>query len=164
MAGGAATGDAGHRPACASITAASRSEGRTVPSDVEQQSRGGHVHQQRRAAEGDERQRHAGDRQHADDRADVDERLDDDPRGDAGGQQHAEPVGRAQRRPDAEHAEGDEQRDDQEGADQTELLADDGEDEVGVGVGQEAPLGAARAQADADQPAVAEPTSDWMVW
>ena len=39
-------------------------------------------------------------------------------------------------------------REHEQGADQPQLLADDGEDEVGVGVGQEAPLGPAGAQAD----------------
>ena len=81
------------------------------------------------------------------------------------GQQHAEAVGGAQGGADAEDAERDEQADDHDGADQAELLADDGEDEVGVGVGQEAPLGPAGAEARRrSSPPEARPTSDWMVW
>ena len=88
----------------------------------------------------------------------------DDPGGDARGEQRAEAVGRPQRGPHAEHREGDEQADDEQRADQAELLTDDGEDEVGVGVGQEAPLGPAGAQADAGTPPSRGRPSDWMVW
>ena len=45
----------------------------------------------------------------------------------------------------------------QEAADQAELLADDGEDEVGVGLGQEAPLGPGVAEADAAEPTGRDP-------
>ena len=52
--------------------------------------------------------------------------------------------------------EGDEQSDDGERAEQAELLADDGEDEVGVGLGEEAPLGPALAESGAEQAAVGD--------
>ena len=101
-------------------------------------------------------QRHAGDRQGAGDGADVDDGLADDPAGDPGGQQGTEPVGGPQRRPHAEHGQGAEEDQHQGAADQPELLADDGEDEVGVGVGEEQPLGPAGAETDARPPAAAE--------
>ena len=92
----------------------------------------------------------------ADDRADVDHRLADDPHRGAGGDERTEPVGRAQRGARAEDAERDEQPDHEEAPDEPELLADDGEDEVGVRVGQEVPLRPAGAEADAGQAAAPE--------
>src|SRR5205807_2415817 len=106
-----------------------------------------HGDHQRRAAKGDERQGHAGDRKDADDGADVDESLADDPRRDAGRQEGTETVGRLEGGAHPEDGEGGEEGDDEQGAEQPQLLADDGEDEVGVGVGQEAPLGPAGTEA-----------------
>ena len=80
----------------------------------------------------------------ADDRAEVDRGLADDPRGHTGGEQHAEPVGRAPRDAEPDEAEPGEQREHEQAPDQAELLADDREDEVGVRVRQEQPLRAAR--------------------
>ena len=75
-----------------------------------------------------------------DHRADVDDRLGDDPGHQADGEQAAEAVRCPGRRPQAEPGEGAEEGEHGEGADQAQLLADDREDEVGVGVGQVAPL------------------------
>src|SRR5581483_7900168 len=75
------------------------------------------------------------------------------PRRDADGHEAAERVLGPQRDADAEEPERDEQADDEGGAEQTELLGDDREDEVGVRVGQEPEFGARRAEADAEQPA-----------
>ena len=127
-----------------------------VPGHVQQHAGGGQQHQHARPAEGDQRQRHPGDRQHAHHRADVDQRLDDDPDGDPGGQVAAERVGGALGDPDAGVGEGDEQQQDREGAEQAELLADDGEDEVGVGVGHIGPLLPPGPQPDPEQPPGAE--------
>ena len=123
-----------------------RSTSARLSGDVQEQSDAGHGDHERRAAERDERQRHTGDGQHADHGADVHEGLDQDPRRDAGGEEHAVVVGGPQRGADAGHAERHEQGDHQDGADEPELLGDDGEDEVGVGERQEAPLGPALAQ------------------
>ena len=54
-----------------------------------------------------------------DDRAEVDRRLPDDPRGDARGEQHAEPVGRAARDAEPDQPERGEQREHEQAADQT---------------------------------------------
>src|SRR5205807_5765270 len=94
-----------------------------------------HGDHQGRAAEGDERQRHAGDGEHPDHRPDVDEGLANDPRRDAGGEESAEAIGGLEGSAHAEDCEGSEQADHEEGADEAQLLTDDGEDEVGVGVG-----------------------------
>ena len=97
-----------------------------------------------------------GDREQPDDRADVDHGLPDDAHRDPGGEQRAEAVGGAQRHPDPEDREADEERDHEQPADQPELLADDREDEVGVRVREEVPLRPARAEADAGEPAAAD--------
>ena len=60
------------------------------------------------------------------------------------GQQAAEPVGGPGGRPEPVPGQGEEQAQDDDGADQAELLAHHREDEVGVGVGQGPPLLAAR--------------------
>ena len=64
--GGPAAGDDGVDTACASVAGG-------CAADVAEDAGRRHVGQHRRAAEADERQRHAGDRQDADDRADVHE-------------------------------------------------------------------------------------------
>src|SRR5207247_5079843 len=81
-------------------------------------------------------------------RPDIDDGLADQPTGDPGGQQRAGPGGGPAPGPDAQHGQGPEKQEHQGAADEAELLADDGEDEVGVGVGQEHPLGPAGPEAD----------------
>ena len=77
--------------------------------------------------------------------------------GDPRRQQRAERVGRPERRPDAQVAEGEEQHDHEPGAQQAELLADDREDEVVRRVGQEQAAGeAALAEARPDEAAERE--------
>ena len=58
--------------------------------------------------------------------AEVDDDLQAEPGRDAGREQAAERVGRTQRDPDARIEEHAERREHEQGADQTELLADDG--------------------------------------
>ncbi len=70
--------------------------------------------------------------------------------------EHAERIGRAAGDAEADETERREQREHQDASDETELLADDREDEVGVGVGEEHPLGATRAEPDAAHAAAAE--------
>ena len=65
-------------------------------------------------------------------------------------------IGRAARDAEADEPEPGEQREHEQAADEAELLADDREDEVGVRVGQEQPLRAARAEADAVHATAAE--------
>ena len=124
--------------------------------DVGEDAGAEHRDHERRAADRQERQRDARHGQQPDDRADVDHGLPDDPRGDAGGEQHAEAIGRALRDPEADEPEAGEQPEHEQAADEAELLADDREDEVGVRVREEQPLGAARAEPDAVHAAAPE--------
>ena len=113
-------------------------------------------HDERRAAERQQGQRHARDREEPRDGAQVDDRLQADPGRDAGREQPAERVGRLHRDPDArveQHPEGDHH---DEGAHEAELLADDREDEVAVRVRQVVPLLPAGAEADAEPSARSE--------
>ena len=119
-------------------TAARRSLGllgvasRGVVGDAQEQGEEHVVGDQRRAAVGDERQGDAGERQQPGDAADDDERLHAEQRGEPGGEQLLErrlgPHGDAQAGADQQQ-EGDEHGG---GAEQAELLADGGEDEVGL--------------------------------
>ena len=97
-------------------------------------------HQERRPAVGDERQGDALRGQRADGDADVDERLEPDPRRDPERHQATEDIGSPHRDRAAGDGEHQEQRDHEHGADEAELLADHGQDEIGVGLGEEAPL------------------------
>src|SRR5690349_15168239 len=96
--------------------------------DIEQDPRRQHRHEQRRAAERDERQRQALGGQESRDGAQVDERLDGEEHRDPQGEVRAERVGRAQAHaPAAPHEHG-QQPDDGDGAHEAELFADDRED------------------------------------
>ena len=90
-----------------------------------------------RAAVAHERKRDPGQRDDADDAADDDERLQHEAEGEADGEQLREAVLGDHR--DAEAAQREHHVDEQEGgdADQPELLAERGEDEVGLEVGDE---------------------------
>src|SRR5206468_6526626 len=73
-------------------------------------------------------------RQQPEHHADVEERLNRDHRGEAERQERAEPIGSARRRaqpPPRDHAEAGE---DDRRADKPQLLADDGVDEVRLGI------------------------------
>ena len=72
-------------------------------------------------------------------------------------EQRAEAVGRLRGRPDPEPHEAAEEDEHQSGPDDAELLADDREDEVGVRVGQEAPLCLPAAEPGAEEVARPEP-------
>src|SRR5215218_3862827 len=134
----------------------------TVPShvDILQQTDGQEGGDQRRPAVGDERQRDPGDGHDADGHADVDEGLEGQHGHHPGGQEGAEGVaghgGDAQSPPQ----EQPEQQQQDHGAGEAELLADHGEDEVGLLLGNvlEVGLGAVQvalagdaARADGDQ-------------
>jgi len=107
----------------------------TVVGDVVEQSHRGQLGDQRRAAVGEEGQRDSRDRPPTDDRRDVDQRLDSDPRRDAHGDESVNRVRALLGDTNGREQEGDEERDHQQGADEAEFLADDGEDEVGVRIG-----------------------------
>ena len=96
--------------------------------------------QQRRPTVGHQRERDADHRQQGEHHADVDHHLHGEPDRDAGRHVAHERVLGAQRDPDPGVGDGQEEREHQQGADQAELLAEHGEDEVGVGLGQGAPL------------------------
>ena len=108
---------------------------RRVVGDAQQQRDQDVVRDERRAAVGDERQRHAGERQHAGDPRHDDERLDADQHRETGGEEPLEGHLGAQR--DAQPGADDQEVGDEHagGTDEAELLADGGEDEVGLGVG-----------------------------
>ncbi len=113
-------------------------------------------HDQRRRAGRDERERDAGERREPEDGVDVEQGLAQDQRGDAGGEQLGVAVARGLRGPQpgvGDHAvEGEQAADPGE----PELLADDGEDEVRVGLGQVEDLLHGLAGAEPEQPARAD--------
>src|SRR6202022_3133968 len=80
-------------------------------------------------------------------------RLEDEPRRDAGGKQCPGRVRRAERDPYTAVADDEEQDDHHEGPREPELVAEHGEDRVGVRRGQEAEFLAARPQPLTEQPA-----------
>ena len=127
-----------------------------VPGDVRHDAHREHRDHERRAADREERQRDARHGQHTDDRAEVDRSLPDDPRGDTGGEEHAEGIGRTARDAEPDEPEPGEQPEHEQAADEPDLFADDREDEVGVRVREEEPLGAARTEADAVDAAAAD--------
>ena len=90
----------------------------------------------RRSADGDERERDAGDRRDPDRHADVHEHLEEEREHDPRGDDRAEQVARA--RDDLEPAPDDEQVEQQQdrGAEETALLGERGEGEVGRVLGQ----------------------------
>ena len=87
-----------------------------------------------------ERERHAGDRQQSRHGAEVHEGLQPDPARDPGREEAAERIGCVDGDPDTRVEQQPEQGEDRERADQPELLAQHGEHEVAVGVGQVVPL------------------------
>ena len=115
--------------------------GASLASDVQEETSRRHGGDQCRSTERHERQRQPRDGKQADDGADVDDRLHEHPDRHARGDQHAEAIGRAAGRLQAEDPEREEQGHDDEAPDEAELLSDDREDEVGVRLRQEAPLG-----------------------
>src|ERR1019366_2711531 len=117
----------------------------------------GQVHHQGGAPVADEGERDAGGRDQHGHRGDVDEGLYADPGGDPAGEQRPEAVGSAQRRPDpppGQKGEGEHQR---PRSDQAQLLADDREDEVGVGLGEPGVLQNGVAQPDPGETAPPQP-------
>ena len=127
-----------------------------VARDAEQHADRGHHHDQRRAAVADEGQRDAGERDRARDAADVDQGLEGDPADDAHRQVAAEVVAGVHGDAEAAVDEIGEEADDDHGADEARLLADDREDAVGVGAGDVEELLAADAEAEALRAAAAE--------
>ena len=109
-----------------------------------------------RPARGHQRQRDAGDGQEPDHVTDVDGRLGDEPDRQRR-RHHADPrVGVAGGDPQADVGQRREQPDDRDRAEEPQLLADDREDEVVVGVRQVAPLRPALPEARPEDPAVGE--------
>ena len=118
--------------------------------EADEQAEGDQRGHQRGAAVGHQRQRDADDGQQGQHHADVDDHLAEQPDHDAEGRVAHERVGGLAGDPDRGVGDGEEQRDHQQGADQAELLAEHGEDEVGVRLGQVAPLLLAGADALAE--------------
>ncbi len=104
--------------------------------DVEQDAGRDRVHEQRRAAEAEEREREALGRQDGERDREVHQRLRAEHRGDAEREIGAVVVGRAERRTYAARGEREVHDAEREDADEAELLADDRSDEVVVRLGQ----------------------------
>ena len=104
--------------------------------DVQQDTRREERHEERRASEGDEGQRQPLGRQRPRHHAEIHEGLGREHDGQPERQVAAEGVRRAQPDPQAPPHEEHEERHHDHGARQPQLLADDGEDEIGVGLRQ----------------------------
>ena len=110
------------------------------------------MHQAVKAFRANQRQGNAGDRQQPEHDGEVDQPLNHEPAGHAAGRVQAERVVGTACDPDSGVPEDPEQRQHHQAAEQTELLAEHGEDEVGVGLGQAAPLLTTAAQSDPPPP------------
>ena len=126
---------------------------RLVAGEADEEPEGDQGRHQRGAAVGDQWQRDADDGQQGQHHADVDDHLAHQPDGDAGGHVAHERVGGVDRQPDGGVRDRPEQREHQQRPDQAELLAEHREDEVGVRLGQVAPLLLARGEALAEDAA-----------
>ena len=133
-----------------------RQVARAARGDVQQQPHRRQQDEQAARTRRDERQRHAGQRRDAEHRAGVQQRLAEDQAGQARRQQLLVARGGGLR--DAQARVGDHPVEQQQPADpgDAELLADDGEDEVRVRLGQIEDLLHRFAEADAEEPAGAE--------
>ena len=105
---------------------------------------------------GHQRQLQAGHRKQPDDVADVDHGLTEHPARGTCGQQTQERIHRTHGDAQAGVDEEAEQTDDRQAADHPEFLADDGEDEVVVRVGEVTPLRAALSEPATEQSAVGQ--------
>src|SRR4051794_30222366 len=124
--------------------------------DVQQQPHAGEQHDQRRGAGRDERQRHAGEWREAEHGIDVEQGLAQDQRGHAGGEQLGVGALGLAGGPQAGVPDHAVQAQHGQDADQAELLADDGENEVGVGLGKVGGLLDGSAEAMAEKAAGAD--------
>ena len=123
---------------------------------VEEQPHRPHQHHQVARAVRDERQRHAGERHQPEHGEEVQCCLAQDQRRDAGGEQLRVAVAGELRHPQSGVADHAVQAQQPEDAEQPELLADDSQDHVGVRLGQVEDLLHRLAQADPEEPAVAD--------
>src|SRR5205823_4032699 len=123
---------------------------------IQQDSDGNQTGDQRRAAVAHQRQRQSLRRQQAQRDADVDQRLDADQQRESQRRVKLEAPVRVTRDAEAAPHQEREQREQPERADEAELLADDGEDEVGVRLGEEKEFLPAVADAEAAQSAGAD--------
>src|SRR5260221_4319016 len=131
--------------------------GIAVDIDADQQAEAEHDGQHRRAAIGDQRQRHSEHRDETHHDRGLDEDMEKEIDGDAEAEQPAEMAAAAQR--DGEAVDEDQRIKSEQGdaADETELLGQHGEDEVGLLLGQEVEMALRAVQeALAEEPARAE--------
>src|SRR6202171_3734132 len=141
-----ATASAGNRcppvppPAINSLICSPQRRSCATPGDEKQNTTRRKLGRHRRPAVAEERQRYSRDGQGVGHRRHVQQRFKADPRRDRSSEPDAEAVRRAQRRAVAPQAEKQETEHHQGGADEAGLLAEDGEDEVGVGFRQPAVL------------------------
>src|SRR5207249_213337 len=123
---------------------------RAVAGDAQQDPDRGQRRGERGAPVAEKRQGHARDRKRVGDRRHAEQRLEGHPRGDRGSERPPEPVRRTQRRAITADAEPQEAEHHQRRPAQTGLLADDGEDEVGVRLREPAVLLDRVSDADAE--------------
>src|SRR6266498_5823247 len=119
--------------------------------DVKEDSDGDELDNETRAAVGHEREWNSGQRREAEDGGEVDPGLTADERGQARGEPLAERITALERRLQAGPREEDVGEEHGGGSDEAELLADDGEDHVGVRLGQVVDLLHALPQALAEE-------------
>src|SRR5918992_4871846 len=120
----------------AAIRHASSGGGALIDRDVKEDADAREQDDEARAAVRDEREGDAGQRREPEHGGQVHGRLPAHERGDAGGDELPERISAAEGDGEARERERRERADDEQRADQPELLADDGEDHVGVGLGQ----------------------------
>ena len=126
-------------------------------SNVQQDTDGHETDADGRAAVGDERQGDTGHRHERSDDGHVHPGLEDQPDGDAGRQQRPRGIRCGERDADALERDDQEEHDDRERAEEPELVAEDGEDRVGVGRREEPELLLARAEALTERSTEREP-------
>src|SRR5438552_2032029 len=106
--------------------------------NAEENTDGDQAHTERRASIRDERERDAGHGHEARDDRHVHPRLEHEPDGDARGEDRSGRILAAKGDAHAAEPEDEEAEDDREGAEQAELVAEHGEDRIGIGRGKEA--------------------------
>ena len=119
--------------------------------------------QHRRAAIGNERQRHADHRDQAGNHGDIGEHEQEEGEGDAESEQPGEIVPRHEADGEAVAHDGKIEREDEEAAGKAEFLGNDGENEIGVAFRQEAQMALRAFQVTLSELAAAEPMPifDW---
>ena len=126
-------------------------------SNVQQDTDGHETDADRRSAVRDEGQRDAGHRHERGDDSHVHPGLEHEPDRDPGRQERAARIRCGEGDPDPLEGDHQEQHDDRERAEEPELVAEDGEDRVGVGRGKEPEFLLSRSEALTERPTERQP-------